>query len=133
MDQVENRAQHRLDFERRRPVHLAVGFTAMSAATGVKYCATPPACPQDATRLALFGVQFGQITLAVIGVTVVANEYAGTPTGRGGRHTRRTPPRQVCHCGVALSNMLNMEQPQAKMPKTPTPSPIHAQIRSTWL
>lgn len=53
----------------------AVG-AAVTGAVDTSHCPTPAACAEDTPKLALSGVQVGQVAAVVLGVLAVGGEYA---------------------------------------------------------
>jgi len=63
------------------PAWLLLGVVALTiavstAAVGATHCPQNLACPVDATKLSLTGVQVGQAVVAILAVLVISNEYS---------------------------------------------------------
>jgi hypothetical protein len=65
----------------------------------------PPgiACPIDATKLSLTGIQFGQAVVALLAVLAITSEYSigmirTTVTAMPGQDSACSPPGQPRHC-----------------------------------
>ncbi|TDD62416.1 ABC transporter permease [Actinomadura darangshiensis] len=59
---------------------LAVG-AAVTGSVDTSHCSTPAGCMEDTPKLALSGVQLGQVAAVVLGVLAVGGEYAAGTIG----------------------------------------------------